>query len=195
MTEPALPVFRTVDDFLAWENEQEERYEFVGGVIRLMAGGTLHHDLVSTNVAATLRDCLRGGPCRVHGSNLKVRSPVGASMYPDAFVRCGPANGRVTNIGDAVLVVEVLSPSTGKGDLTEKRWAYQGIDTLRAILFVAPDRPHIELSTRQADGAWLSQHYVGIETRLPIACFDVELPMAEIYDGVDLDEPGAERAP
>jgi hypothetical protein len=31
MAEPALPIFRTVDEFLAWEERQEERYEFVGG--------------------------------------------------------------------------------------------------------------------------------------------------------------------
>jgi hypothetical protein len=38
MAEPALPVFRSTDDFLAWEKRQVERYEFVGGVLRLMSG-------------------------------------------------------------------------------------------------------------------------------------------------------------
>ena len=71
----------------------EERYEFVGGVLTLMAGGTENHDLISANAIGALYNRLRGSPCRVHGSNLKVRSPSGAIMYPDAFVRCGPGRG------------------------------------------------------------------------------------------------------
>ena len=59
-------------------------------------------------------------------------------MYPDAFVRCGPADGERTVVGDPVVVVEVLSPTTQQADLTRKRWAYQAIDTLQAILFIAP---------------------------------------------------------
>ena len=187
MAERAFPIFHDVDMFMAWENEQELRYEFVAGVVRAMAGGTLNHDLVSTNVAGALRERLRGGSCRVHGANLKVRSPAGASMYPDAFVRCGPADGQSTFIADAVLVVEVLSPGTGKTDLTQKRWAYQEIATVMAILFASPDRAYVELATRQSDGSWLSRHFVGLETRMPLRCLDIELPLAEIYAGVDLE--------
>ncbi|MEK0083197.1 Uma2 family endonuclease [Benzoatithermus flavus] len=112
MGEPALPVFHDVEAFLAWEERREERYEFVGGVLTPMAGGTENHDLISANAIGALYDRLRGSPCRAHGSNLKVRSPVGAIMYPDAFVRCGHAQGGRTVVDDPVLVVEVLSPGT-----------------------------------------------------------------------------------
>lgn len=187
MSEPALPMFTSLDAFLAWENEQELRYEYVGGVVRAMAGGTENHDLISMNVARALGNRLSGGPCRVHGSNLKVRSPLGMSMYPDAFVRCGPGEARRTIVGDVVLVVEVLSPGTGKTDLTQKRWAYQAIETLQALLFVDPDRPHVEIATRQADGGWLSHHRIGLDSGLPLQCLGIELPLAEIYEGADLE--------
>ena len=65
MAQAALPILRTVDEFLAWENQQAERYEFVGGVLTLMAGGTENYDLVGINVAAVLNQRLRGTPCRV----------------------------------------------------------------------------------------------------------------------------------
>ena len=32
MAEAAVPLLRSVDDFLAWEECQADRYEFVGGV-------------------------------------------------------------------------------------------------------------------------------------------------------------------
>jgi Uma2 family endonuclease len=189
VAEPAWPFFRTVDEFLAWEERQEERYEFVGGVITLMAGGTENHDLIGSNAIGALRDLLRGSSCRAHGSNLKVRSPAGAIMYPDAFVRCGPGQAQRTVVDDPVLVVEVLSPGTQQGDLTQKRWAYQAIETLQAILFVAADRPRVELAERGPEGTWVSRHFIGLDTALPLAGLNVELPMAELYAGADLELP------
>ena len=185
MAEPALPIFRSVDEFLDWENRQPERYEFVGGVLTMMAGGTENHDLIGSNMIGMLFERLRGSPCRVHGSNLKLRSPAGASMYPDAFVRCGPGSADRTVIDDPVLVVEVLSPSTQQGDLTRKRWAYQAIDTLQAILFVAGDEARVELATRASGGTWVSRFVVGLETILPIDALDLTLPMPELYAGAE----------
>ena len=76
MAEPALPIFRSVDDFLDWETRQPERYEFVAGVLTMMASGTENHDLIGSNAIGLLFPSgSQVGPCRVHGSNLKVRSP------------------------------------------------------------------------------------------------------------------------
>ena len=93
-TAPTAPL--TYDSFLAWEERQPERFELVGGVVRLMAGGTEGHDRIGGKIFAALRTRLRGMPCSAHGSNLKVVSrAAGAVMYPDAFVRCGPRDDRV----------------------------------------------------------------------------------------------------
>ena len=187
MAEPALPIFRTVDEFLAWEERQAERYELVGGVLRLMSGGTANHDLVAMNLARCLGNALAGRPCFVHGSNLKVRSPEGASMYPDVFVRCGSNRGEAQVVDDPVLVVEVLSPSTQRDDLTLKRWAYQAIPTLQAILLVSAQAAAIELAEREPDGSWRSRHYRGLDATVPLAALGIELPAAEVYMGVDLE--------
>jgi Uma2 family endonuclease len=107
-------------------------------------------------------------------------------MYPDVFVRCREYRGDVQVVDDPVLVVEVLSPSTPRDDLTLKRWAHQGSPTLRAILFVSADAPGIELAEREPDGSWRSRDYRGLDVSVPIAALGVELPSAQIYDGVDL---------
>lgn len=186
MGEPALPIFRSADEFLAWEERQEERCEFVGGVVTMMAGGTENHDLVGINAARLLGNLLQGTPCRVHGSNLKVRSPAGAVMYPNTFVRCGPARGERTVVEDARLVVEILSPRTEQADLTRKRWAYQAMPTMQAILFVAADEVRVELATREPDGSWRSRFYTDLDAVLPLDALDVVLPLAEIYAGAEL---------
>ena len=42
MTEQQVPTM-TLPEFLAWEERQDERYEYVSGQAYLMAGGTIRH--------------------------------------------------------------------------------------------------------------------------------------------------------
>lgn len=174
------------DAFIAWENRQKARYELIDGIAYAMTGGTLRHDIISINIAAALRERLRGGPCMVHGSNLKVRSSAASVMYPDAFVRCGAADDSVTEIADPVLVAEVLSPRTRRYGMLAKRNAYLAIPSLRHILLVSPDACRVELETRRDDGTWLLSLHQRLDDVLVLDALGVTLPLAEIYAGTRL---------
>jgi Uma2 family endonuclease len=50
----------SLDEFLAWEREQPERYEYAGGVATMMTGGSLDHSTIASNLWTALRDSLRG---------------------------------------------------------------------------------------------------------------------------------------
>jgi hypothetical protein len=65
------------------------RYELVGGEVRSMAGGNRAHDLIAVDLLTALRGALPSWGRDVHGSNLKVVSPVEMVTYPDLFARCG----------------------------------------------------------------------------------------------------------
>lgn len=187
MTALAVSAPLTLDDFLAWEERQPERYELVGGVVRLMAGGTEDHDRISGNIFAALHQRLRGSRCSVHGSNLKVTSRAAeASMYPDAFVRCGPRDGTRTRCEDPILVVEVLSEGTARYDLIRKRLAYEAIPGLRRILYVATDEARIDMRVRGGDGIWRDEVREGLDARLDLPELDVQVPLAEVYEGSDV---------
>jgi len=58
MAEPS-PKPWTLTDYLAWESQQPERYEFVGGVLRAMVGGTVDHNAITLNLARELDGLLR----------------------------------------------------------------------------------------------------------------------------------------
>lgn len=184
-TAPAAPL--TFDAFLAWEERQRERFELVGGVVRLMAGGTEGHDRIGLNIAAALRIRLRGAPCSAHGSNLKVVSrAAGAVMYPDAFVRCGPRDDRRTTTDDPAVVFEVLSESTLKHDLIRKRLAYEAIPSLRRIVYVSVDEARIDMRVRAEDGSWGDEAVEGLGALVRLPEIGVELPLAEIYEDTEL---------
>ncbi len=191
MSAAARKLDGSLEDFLAWEARQVLRYERVGGVVRAMAGGTLAHDTVSNNLRALLRTALRGSSCRAHGPDLKVVTPRGDVMYPDALVRCGPRDDRATTIEDPVLVAEVLSEHTAQHDLLHKRQAYKTIPSLRVILYVAQDRARIDVVRRGPDGRWDDDEpAVGPDAVLELPELAVSLPLAAIYEDVDLAEPG-----
>jgi Uma2 family endonuclease len=176
-----------LDAFLAWEERQPERFELVGGVVRLMAGGTEGHDRIALNLAAALRVRLRRSPCSAHQSNLKVVSrPASAVVYPDAFVRCGPRDDRRTVVDDPVVVVEALSEGTLKHDLIRKRLGYEAMPSLRRIVYVSTDEARLDMRVRGADGVWADQAAEGLASTAAMPEIGVSLPLAEIYEDTEL---------
>jgi Uma2 family endonuclease len=51
----------TVEDFLAFEAEEPERYEFVDGIVRMRTGGSAAHSAIKLNAANALNAALGDG--------------------------------------------------------------------------------------------------------------------------------------
>ena len=189
MPNTALDLPQSREEFLRWEERQQGRYEFVGGIVRLMAGGTEAHDAIASNIIGLCYAALRGGPCRIHGSNLKVLSPVeDGVMYPDAFVRCGPAIGDRTTCDDPVVVFEVLSGSTSQHDLGRKKRAYQAIPSLRQIVYVSTEEPLVILMERDGSGQWREDTVEGIVSTLALPSIGLETTLVDLYEGTGIDD-------
>ena len=184
MAEP-LPKPWTLDDFLAWEEQQPERFEFVDGVVRMMVGGTLAHNLITRNLARALEDGLRGLNCKVFASDVKTTSRGRAeSTYPDVVVACGRLDLNDTKIEEPALVAEVLSRSTAYYDRGAKAETYKRMASLRYLLLVAQDQWEVTLYRRSPEG-WEVIALEGDATvELPeLGC---RLPLAAIYEGVEV---------
>jgi len=158
-----------------------------------MAGGTEQHSDIAGNLLAALKDRLKGKPCRVNNSELRVRvSRAGRYCYPDVIVTCQPRvcdqpDRRVTPVNPQV-VIEVLSKSTADDDRGDKFRDYIAIDSPQEYVLVAQDRPRVETFHRRADdGVWtIGPAYEGLDATLPFPSLGVTVPLAEIYAGVDL---------
>jgi Uma2 family endonuclease len=141
----------SVDEYLTFEQQSEIRHELVDGYLHAMTGASDRHEEIVANLLAALHGHLRGGGCRVYGSNLKVR--VGDDFfYPDLFVRCASERGDPFFKTDPTLVIEVLSPGTQRYDRGDKRLAYQSLATLQELVLVAQDTPYVEIHRRKANG-------------------------------------------
>ncbi len=144
-------------DYLAVEESNPVRHEFLDGEIYAMAGGTMLHAALSAAVLTALGTQL-AGRCRTYTSDLRVRVlATGLASYPDVTVVCGKAEADPESKETAVnptLVVEVLSPATIDYDLGEKFEHYRRIPSLQAVLYVWQDRRQIEIRTRTAGDEW-----------------------------------------
>ena len=109
----------SLDEFLAWERDQSERYEYAGGVITMMTGGSLDHSTIASNLWTALRDQLRGTTCRAFRGDSKIIANH-SIRYPDLSVTCTQVRGTDDLVLDPILIIEVISPSTEREDRGRK---------------------------------------------------------------------------
>lgn len=184
----------TAAEFLAWDETQTIRHEFVRGEVFLMAGGEDRNNTVALNLVIALRQHLRGTPCRVYANDVKLRvEAADCFFYPDLMVTCSAADLADRLIKrEPVLVVEVLSPSTAAFDRGEKFADYRQLPTLAEYLLVDVDRQRCDLYRKGADGLWVL-HPSGPGDGVRLA--SVELTIGPEALWADLEPPAARAAP
>lgn len=173
----------TREDFLAWEATQPDRWEFVAGRVKMMAGGSVAHNLVAGNVFTGLDNALGDGPCVPFQQNQKLAAAENDDVtYPDVMVTCRPLDDRAQTIGSATVIVEVLSPSTRADDMDAKWAGYQQIADLRHYLVLEADSATAILYSRDAETAqWGYQRITGLDAEIALTAIGVTLPMRAIY--------------
>ena len=156
----ALPLTHTAftpEQYLAWEANQSERHEYVGGETFAMAGGEDRNMTLAGNVYIALRQHLRGTPCAVYLGDVKLQiDEAGAFFYPDVFVTCSERDAADRLVKrDAKLVVEVLSPGTEGYDRGEKFAAYRRLASLAEYVLVDIAHRRVEVFRKGVDGLWV----------------------------------------
>lgn len=180
----------TVEDYLAYEEEEGIRYEYVDGEIYAMAGGTENHSKIGLNCASALLVHTRGKPCRAHASDMKVKVSEIKYLYPDFSVVCGEAqfaDEKRTLLTNPTLVAEVISDSSEKYGKITKNEYYRSLPSLNYYLIIDQSRVHVQLYTAQGEG-WFLQEFTRREQSISLDVIDVTLSVSEIYLDVEFDD-------
>jgi Uma2 family endonuclease len=165
-----------VDEFLAWADGREGKWELHDGVPVLMSPERVRHTGTKTDVIFVLRTAIdrAGAPCRAYAEGITVRVRENRAFVPDALVVCPAPSPDKIEISNPLIVVEVLSPSTLAFDHGVKLEGYFSLPSLAHYLILDPDRRVVIHHTRGRDDV--------IETRI-------------LHDGrLRLDPPGIEVA-
>lgn len=179
----------SVEDYLTLDRSSlEARYEYIDGYAYLMSGGTANHSAISINVTSLLRSLLRGSPCRVYNSDLRVRLSEMRYVYPDASVSCDERDrGQIDIVYSPSLVVEVLSPSTEAYDRGRKFGYYRSCPTIQEYVLVDTQQQLVEVYRRARENLW-TLHAFDQGERVYLASLDISFLVDDLYEDVSLTE-------
>ncbi len=173
------------DAYFQLEEQDDCRYEYLASEIFAMAGGSESHALISMNTGTTLSLALRDRPCRVYGSDMKLRINVlDKFCYPDLMVLSEQGRRNVRFVEAPTLVVEVLSKGAEAYDRGLKFEHYRTIPDIRAYLLIDQERPYAELFERNGPSSWSMTEHSGMEEAIELTDLGIRLELAEIYRNV-----------
>ena len=177
--------FVTVADYLASEESSDVRHEYLGGMVYAMAGVTRPHNQIAQNLVFNLRQHLKGGPCKIYMSDIRVNFKIREDeyyYYPDIVVTCDSRDTHERFVRFPKLIVEISSPSTKRVDRREKFLAYTTIESLEEYILVPQTGSGFTVFRRANN--WRVEKITGENADLTLASLQVTLPRAAIYEGV-----------
>lgn len=176
----------TASEFLAWERQQELRHEFVDGEVFAMAGASFAHVTTVLNLVSALRPPLRGRPCSVLATDMKLSVNVlGRYFYADVFVTCSEKDRRATDVmTEPTVIIEVLSDSTAAYDRGDKFWAYRHLSTLQEYVLVDPERLRIEIFRRGPSASEWTYESLAEGQALVLKSLSASLEPATVFENV-----------
>jgi Uma2 family endonuclease len=187
----AVPKERlTIEEYIEFDKNSEERWEYFDGVAISMSGGTLVHNRIATNMIAGLRSKAQEKGCEVLPADMRIKVPKAPPYrYADIVVVCGPPVIEGLDVlVNPRLIVEILSDSTEAYDRGKKFVSYKSIDTFEEYLLVAQDRPYVTHYLRLPDGSWSRTDMEGLDNEVELSSISCKLSLREIYELVEFPD-------
>lgn len=180
----------TVEEWRALERTGDVKHEYRDGVVYAMAGGTAAHAHIATNALVALDAALGDGPCIVYNSDLATRVSPTRYTYADVVVTCagdGVASRHSTEVGEPVVVIEVLSDSTESRDRGRKWDDYRQCESLQEYVLVGTEYQRVEVYRRTEQG-WGLFHIYGPGDEVALPSIGARFALAALYRRTDVPE-------
>ncbi|MEM1320416.1 MAG: Uma2 family endonuclease [Bacteroidota bacterium] len=181
----------TVAQYIDQEIKNDTKYEYHNGDLYALAGGTINHGVLCSNIFSELVLGLRGkgSDCKPFTSEIKLHIvSKNIFVYPDAMVVCEelqPSPDDKNAIVNPRVIVEVLSKSTSDYDRGDKFFFYKQIPTLQEYILIEQEKAVVDLYFK-APGAdlWKISRYEGLESTILLESLQIEISMSDLYRDV-----------
>ena len=187
------PARLTVEEYLAWEETNFEKHEYIDGEVRCIAGAKGRHNRIMSNANTAIGRQLDDSDCFLLSSEMRVQAGETRYVYPDLSAVCGEeeyASDNEMELVNPVLVIEVTSPSTLDIDRGEKKVLYFEVPSIQAYLIIDQHRVCADLFIR-AETDWQTETFEKLDDVVPLDVLDCNLPLAQVYRGISLEEDAA----
>jgi len=182
--QPRVPMDK--DAFLAWAQGREGRFELVERQVVMTVGGSKTHALIASQLMRASWARIDVTKWLVLGSDLAVDVGPGSLRYPDAIVD-SIGGQRALTASAPVLIAEVLSPSSATLDLGDKATEYLRLPSLAAYLVLSQDEVKAWVYVKGAEQRPGPNMIAGTSATISVPALGIELPLAEIYAGIEFD--------
>jgi Uma2 family endonuclease len=174
--------------FRRWLEHQERRFELVEGRPRVLPHFAMTHARICGKLFTMLTARIDLDRFDITLADFAVGTGPASIRFPDVLVCPRLADGQAHETSDALVLIEVLSPSTAAEDFGPKRDEYLSLSVLRSYVIFAQDKPSAWLWQRRPDADWPNEPTLldGTGAALELPELDAVLSLAEIYSGVGL---------
>jgi Uma2 family endonuclease len=180
----------TLEEYIEFEKESEEKHEFYKGEIFAMAGAGARHNVIFSNLFGELAYKLKGKPCKPYGSDLRIHVAQNSLFtYPDISIICGDLIPSSLDKDTATLptvLIEILSPSTHNYDRGGKFRLYRDIPTLKEYILIESESIRLESFRLNQHNHWELEEYKSLTEMFQMPCMNISIPVKEIYEGTKL---------
>jgi Uma2 family endonuclease len=182
----------TADMYLTMQRttsrEDYGKYELFNKTLRFMAGASLAHNKIATNLVTIFNMLFWqiNSSNEIYQSDMKVISFLHHKnyFYPDVvIVDDEPRFSDTTKdvLINPSIIIEVLSDETEAFDRGDKYVSYRQIETLREYILVAQHERRIEHFYKANDGNWYAGSVVEDNGALTLLSIPIALPMGQVY--------------
>jgi Uma2 family endonuclease len=181
----------SVQEYLQLEQGRSGRqYEYLNGVARLMAKGSVEHDRVVRNMYTALSQRLSSGPCTVFRSDVQtfvLDQAASQENYvrSDVTISCDAADRQLGTwlVRTPRVIVEVLAPATEHIDRGRKLASYKACQSIQEIVLI--DQAMLEVEVHRRVENRTSWRYIvyGANEVINLASIDMNIPMSELFTG------------
>ncbi|AOY76002.1 Uma2 family endonuclease [Clostridium formicaceticum] len=175
-------------DYLTWN--ENERWEIFDGVPYMQAAPTRIHQEISMELATQFHTYLKGKTCRVFAAPFCVRLDIEKNdndiknvVEPDITIVCDGSKLDDRGCkGSPDMIVEILSPSTGKTDKLIKFNKYEKAG-VKEYWIVEPDQKLVSVFLLQPNSRYGRPEIYSDEDTITISIFkDLEIDLKTVFD-------------
>ena len=176
----------SLDEFLVWAEGQEEKHEFVDGLVVMQAGASRDHERVAKRIFVSLLRQVDEAEFDVNKGDFGVRirdgNGRGSILLPDVMIDLQSGQGKERATTTPIVVVEVLSPSTDLDHHVNKLRKYARLPSLIHSVVFSQDGPEVHIWRKGANG-WPSTPTVleGLDAVIALSEVGATIQLSEIY--------------
>jgi Uma2 family endonuclease len=183
MERAVLEKLMTEEEYIAFELNSDVRHEYFDGKLFEMQGESTTNNEIALNIALFLNKQVKAKGLRLFTHDVKLKLPnATAYFYPDLFVTSETSSPSKYIVHSALMIAEILSPTTRHFDMFDKYLEYRKIPELRYYLLVEPTKKLITLCQKDDKGEWSTELFDEKDGNISLKYIGLELDVAAVFE-------------